>query len=109
MMSTAASDAPQEDGGHDDEDDDCSQIYDLPNGILQTILGYLPLTSRAHLSCSGNKLLYDLVQSFNYNLITTHSPSSQDAVFNAQRGELINIIEKRKWLPKDNNDNNYNY
>jgi hypothetical protein len=99
---TAASDA------HHHHDDDCSQIFDLPTGILQNILGYLPLTSRAHLSCSGNKLLYDLVQSFNYNLITTHSPSSssQDAVFNAKRGELINIIEKCKWLPNDNDDNN---
>ncbi len=48
---TAASDAPQ-DGGH--HEDDCSQIYDLPTGILQNILGYLPLTSRANLSCSGN-------------------------------------------------------
>jgi hypothetical protein len=108
--STTASDTPQDD--HHDDDDDCSQmIHDLPTGILQNILGYLPLTSRAHLSCSGNKLLYDLVQSFNYNLITTyHSPSSsQDAVFNAQREELINIIEKRKWLRKDNNDNNNNY
>ena len=100
--STTASDAPQ------DDDDGCSQmmIHDLPNGILQNILGYLPLTSRAHLSSSGNKLLYDLVQSFNHNLITSHSPSSssQDALFNAQREELINIIEKRKWLPKDNDD-----
>lgn len=97
---SAAADAPQDDHRHDDND--------LPTGILQNILGYLPLTSRAHLSCSGNKLLYNLVQSFHHNLITTHSPS-QDAVFNAQRDELINVIEKCKWLPKDNDDNNNNY
>ena len=104
-MSTAAASDPQDDHRHDDND--CRQISDLPTGILQNILGYLPLTSRANLSCSGNKLLYNLVQSFHHNLITTHSlSSSQDAVFNAQREELINIIEKRKWLAKDIDDSN---